>query len=259
MDLSIGLLLTSSGLAFLAIVMGVISLKRGRRSSWTFLFMLASFISQCAFLYVRGELRGECPLGDLGEICVFISWSLSIFYMVIGSAYRVSLLGFFSTPFVVVLCGVAAIPGMMEVAPERVSKESIDAWGELHAALSVLAYGALVLGVIASAMFLVLDKRLKDHDFSGGLFKNLPPVYTLTALSKRLTWVGLGILTGGILSSFGMVHFTFDSPHLWVAIGVWTAYLAFLLWAQFRGMTPRAFAKICALLFFASLVPFVLI
>lgn len=204
-------------------------------------------------------MRGKCPLGDWGEILMFIAWSLTMFYMLIGPTYRISLLGLFSTPLVSILIGVALIPGVLEASPERVGKESIDAWGELHAALSVLSYGALALGMVASIMFLALDKKLKAQQLTGALFRNLPPVFQLTTLSKRLTWVGLIILTAGILSSFKMHNFSSNNLHLWAAVGVWSAYLLFLVWSQVIGMTPRLFAKCCGMLFFASLIPFALI
>lgn len=239
-----------------ATLFGVLSLKQGERSKYTFLFMLAAFVAQCFFLYFRGELRGKCPLGDWGEISVFIAWSLSIFYMVIGPAYRISLLGFFSAPLVSSLCLLALIPGVLETNPTPLEKGKLDPWSEMHAALSVMSYGALALATVASVMFLLLDKKLKAQELKGGLFDNLPPVFQLIAVTKRLLWVGLGILTVGILSSLKMKNVMEHLPHLWAALGVWGAYLVYLLWGQIKGMTPRTFAKICCLLFVLSLAIF---
>jgi len=247
--ISLVLVLVASGL-------GIVMLKNGNRSKATFLLMAGAFVAQSFFLYFRGELRGKCPLGDWAEILVFIAWSLSIFYMVIGPAYRVSLLGFFSAPLVSILCAIALIPGVMEANPERIVKGSIDAWGELHAALAVLSYGAFALGTVSACMFLALDKKLKGQQLSGGLFENLPPVFELVSLTKRLLWVGLIILSAGILSSFKMENVTANNSHLLTAVGVWIAYLIFLLWMKLKGMTPRVFAKICVVLFVVSLIPF---
>ncbi len=176
--------------------------------------------------------------------------------MVIGPAYRVSLLGFFSAPLVALLSGIAVLPGVLDSDVVRVGKDTIDAWGELHAALSVLSYGALSLAAVASVMFLALNKKLKDRQLSGGLFKNLPPVFELISLIKRLVFVGLLILTAGILSSLKMEGMMTHLSHLWAAVGVWVAYALFLSWSQVKGMTPGTFAKICCVLFIASLIPF---
>ena len=259
MDASHWTLMAAAAFAIAAAVNGAISLRQGERSKATFALMFGACIAECAFLYFRGQERGKCPLGDWGEILVFIAWSLSIFYMVIGPTYRVSLLGFFSAPFVGLLCAVALIPGMLEADPVRIDGENIDAWGELHAALSVLSYGALSLAMISAFMFLALNKKLKEHHIQGGLFKNLPPVFSLVQLTKRLLYVGVAILTVGILSSLNMQDALSHLSHLWTAVGVWVAYMIFILWGHFKGMTPKAFAIITVILFFASLIPFGLI
>lgn len=259
MDMVHWILLSICILAGAATGIGAICLWKGKKSRVTFALMSATFIAECAFLYMRGEERGKCPLGDWGEILLFIAWSLNLFYLLIGSTYRVSLLGFFSTPFVMILSAVALVPGVLEPDVVRMDSELIDPWGELHAALAVLSYGALALAMVAAVMFLALDKKLKGKDLRGGLFQSLPPVFELTTLSRRLLWLGLTILSGGIFSSFLMEDFASHASHLWAAIGVWLAYCIFLLWAHFKGMTPRAFAQLCCLLFFGSLIPFALL
>jgi ABC-type uncharacterized transport system permease subunit len=254
-----GTLITSFVFACITAIIGVISLKQGRRSRFTFVLMALAFCAQCGFLYLRGEIRGRCPLGDWGEILVFIAWSLSIFYMVIGPTYRISLLGFFSAPIVAILTLIAMAPGILEKDPLPLGDRKIDPWGELHAALSVLSYGALLLGMVAAKMFLALNMKLKSHHLEGGLFKNLPPVTQLTNLSRRLIWVGIAILTLGILSSLMMNNFSVNNAHLWTAVGVWISYVFFMVWTEIKGLAPRTYARVCVILFFTSLIPFGLI
>jgi len=223
------------------------------RNKYTVYWMVGAFLAQCSFLYVRGELRGKCPLGDWGEILVFMAWSLTIFYLVIGSTYRVSLLGVFTAPLVTLMQVVAAVPGVLTDDPDRVT--SIDPWNEMHAALSVLSYGALALSSIAAVMFLVLNSRIKAHDLTGGVFKNMPAVQSLITLVKRLVWVGFLILTVGILSSFKMDSLNFG-PHFWKAICVWVLYAVYLGWVSIKGMKPGVLAKVCCGLFVVSLFVF---
>jgi len=232
---------------------GVRSLRHGKRSRFTVLWMLGAFVAQCAFLGVRGELRGQCPLGDWGEILVFIAWSLTIFYLVIGPTYRVSLLGVFTAPVVSAMQIAAIVPGMLEKAPEKAAR--VDHWGEMHAALSVLSYGALGLSAIAAVMFLVLNKHLKEHDLRGGVFKNLPAIQPLIELVRRLIFVGFVILTLGVVSSFKMEDLGYGA-HFWAAIGVWVAY-GLLNGVMFiRGMKPRILAKVACVFFVGSLIVF---
>ncbi len=254
--------MTSSLLLFLAslftgtaAVLGWRAVQAGEKYRWTWFWMLLAFSCQCVVLGQRGVLRGHCPLGDLGEILVFLAWSLVIFYFVTGPTYRVSLLGLFSAPVVTVMQLVALIPGVMEVAPPRV--EVLDPWNETHAAMSVLSYGAFALASIAGVMFLVLNQKLKSHQLGlgVGLFRGLPPVRSLVDSVVRLTWAGLVLLTVGIVAGFNIVR-EGANLHLWIAVGVWVAYIILLgVWHAF-GMTPRKMAMSVVVLFVLSLLVF---
>ena len=70
---------------------------------------------------VRGQVRGSCPLHDPGEILAYLAWAVTIFYLVVGSAYRLSLLGVFSAPLVVVL-------QLGALGFGQPAKERYDAW-----------------------------------------------------------------------------------------------------------------------------------
>ena len=64
-----------------------------RPSRWNFLAMITGFVFQTGFLYLRGQAIGRCPLSNLFEVLVFLCWSMVLFYLAIGPAYRLSLLG----------------------------------------------------------------------------------------------------------------------------------------------------------------------
>ncbi len=234
---------------------GMRAVQHGLRSRWTVAWMLFSFVAQCAVLGIRGELRGLCPLGDLGEILVFLAWSITLFYLLIGSTYRLSLLGVFSAPLVSVMLLVAAAPGMMEASPEKAM--SVEPWHEMHAALSVLSYGALGLAAVAGVMFMVLNKKLKHHEMKSGLFRKLPPLSSITASMQRLTGVGVLVLSGGVFCGFLMPREASDSMlHLRAAVAIWLAYCILLVIWKVRGMTPSRMALSVVALFIVSLVVF---
>ncbi|WP_018968814.1 cytochrome c biogenesis protein CcsA [Rubritalea marina] len=238
-----------------ATAMSFRAVRAGKRSRFTVLLMFLSFVAQSMVLSQRGELRGQCPLGDMGEIVVFLAWSMSIFYLIIGSTYRLSLLGLFSAPVVTLSLLVATIPGVFEASPARALV--VEPWYETHAALSVLSYGAFALAAIAGVMFRVLNRRLKMHETNSGLFANMPPVTSLIASMVRLTGVGTLVLTGGVLCAMMMPHETESSwLHFWVAVLVWLAYTALLTIWQVRGMTPSRMASSVVLMFVLSLLVF---
>ena len=224
--------------------------RLGRSAYW---WMLLVFGAQLMALRWRGELRGQCPLGDLGELCLFMAWSLTLFYLVTGTTYRVSLLGFFTAPLVIVLQGVAMLPGSFE--KNVVAADSVDAWREAHTSLSVLSYGALALAAVAGVMFFVLNYRLKAHKFGGGLVHGMPSISRLVQAMARIAMVGWVILTAGIIAGLLMSKREI-SIHLMVATVTWVLY-AVLLGVYFvRGMPGRRLAMGLTALFVLSLVVF---
>ncbi|MGB6220920.1 cytochrome c biogenesis protein CcsA [Haloferula sp.] len=249
-------LIAATLLAVIGGVTGMMSLRHNHRSRWTFPWMAGAFLAQMGFLWLRGEARGACPLIGIGEILAFLAWSLTLFYLVVGPTYRISLLGVFSAPVVVVFQAIALIPGMLDASPEPVP--GTDAWRETHSAMSVLGYGALALAAVAGVMFLVLDRQLKDHHLNSGLFRNLPPVRELLISMERLLWLGMVMLTVGVVAGF-MMGRTGDADHLIAAVVVWSAYVALIVVKQVRGITGRRFSLAVVLLFVVSLSVFAFI
>lgn len=220
--------------------------------------MLASFVCQFVVLGIRGEMRGSCPLGDTGEMLIFSAWAVTMCYLAVGSVFRLSLLGVFTAPLVGFLLSGALIPGMLENNPPHA--DQVDGWREAHAALSVLAYGALGLAAVSAVMYLVLDRQLKGGVSTKGLFRNLPPVRELDLVVHRLLWLGLFLLTFGVISGIVMKT-TGDTAakHLLAATGQWIAYLLLLVISMWRGIPPKRFAIVTVVLFFCSLLIFALL
>ena len=228
-------------------------MRADRQVRAAFYWMVLASGAQFMALGWRGSLRGQCPLGDLGEICLFLAWSLTLFYLVTGSTYRLSLLGVFTAPLVVILQVIALIPGSFA---EGVTKaESVDAWRETHAALSVLSYGALALAAVAGVMFFVLNRRLKSRQLGGGLVQGMPSINRLVEAMARIALVGWLVLTAGIAAGLLMKSDSL-SIHLMVATITWVLY-AVLLGVYFvRGMPGRHLAIGLTSLFILSLFVF---
>src|SRR5690606_21652133 len=79
-------------------VLGTVALLRDRRHSrgWMYAIIILGYLLQTAGLYLRGlEVKG-CPVGNTFEIFQFTAWSAITLYLVIGPAFRLSLLGYFT-------------------------------------------------------------------------------------------------------------------------------------------------------------------
>jgi ABC-type uncharacterized transport system permease subunit len=244
-------LLIISTICFLgAVIRTGIALRAGvfRAGRFNFLAIGAGFVFQTAFLSIRGNALGRCPLTNLFEVFIFLAWSVALIYMLVGPTYRLSLMGAFTAPLVVLLQGFALIAPIDIRHPVKLSANPSL---EFHASVSLMAYGAFALACIAGVMYLVQERQLKTHHLHS-IFYHLPPLTDLFAAITRLLWWGFILYTVGIASGFFTGR---PLPHMQVvaAIAVWLLYAAILQGRYFRRIAPRRVAALCIIGFSAAL------
>src|SRR6266446_7702289 len=74
-----------------------------RPHGFNFFAIALGFVFQSAFLSIRGHALGRCPITNLFEVFIFLAWSLALIYLLIGPAYRLSLMGAFTAPLVLLI------------------------------------------------------------------------------------------------------------------------------------------------------------
>ncbi len=212
-------------------------------SRLNFSAIAAGFLFQTAFLYRRGHSLGRCPLTNMFEVLIFLSWSVVLLYLLIGPAYRLSLLGVFTSPLVFLLQGVALI-APLDAQPIRLPQP--NPWLELHAALSVVACGAFALAGVAGVMYLAQERQLKTHRLRS-IFFHLPPITDLAVVNSRLLLAGFGLFTVGLLAGFAV-----GRPLDWVkglSLCVWLLYGIILQAEKRQRMGPRLVALLSVVAF----------
>jgi HemX protein len=218
------LFLITSTVCFLvafAYTMYALGARVARPSRWNFTVMFTGFILQTAFLYVRGQVVGRCPLTNLFEVLVFLSWSVVLLYFVIGGTYRLSLLGSFTAPLVFLLQTIAQL--LPAASVPAVYKPSAGFWPEMHAAISLIAYGAFALGCVAGVMYLVQERLLKKHQLNS-VYRNLPPIHDLAEAMQRVLIAGLLLLSFGLIAGFLAGNAGEHKAAIVWALGVWVLY-----------------------------------
>lgn len=219
-----------------------------RRVLFNFFAVGLGFIFQTAFLSIRGQQLHRCPITNLFEVIIFVAWSVALFYLVVGPAYRLSLMGAFTAPLVVILQLFALIAPIDRRHPVKLPANS---WLEFHASLSLVAYGAFALACIAGVMYLVQERQLKTHRLHS-VFYHLPPLTDLFAAITRLLWWGFALYTLGLISGFFV-----GEPLPWIqiicAIGVWILYALILQGRYLRWFAPKRVAALCIIGFSAAL------
>lgn len=185
------------------------------------------FVLHTAFLYQRGHAVGRCPLTNLFETQAFAAWAAVLFFLLIGPSYRVSFLGAFTAPLVLIICLTALILPVDVVQAEPLKRSP---WIEFHAAIAILACGAFALAFVTSAMYLFQERQLKTRRLSPS-FLLLPSIEKLDVIHFRLLLMGFAMLTvgmiGGMISYHIVGHWT--TPKIVWAVMVWLVYGALVL------------------------------
>lgn len=221
-----------------------------RPGRWNFFAILTGFALQTGFLYLRGERIGRCPLTSLFEVLIFLGWSMVLFYLLIGPTYRLSLLGAFTAPLVLLFQLIALLA--LEDAPARIGRAP-NAWMELHAAISVVAYGAFALACVAGAMYLTQERQLKTHHIHS-FFYHLPPIRDLAVANGRLILTGLGLLAVGIYAGLMIGGLQSHGVKIAWSIGVWLLYGVIYALSKGHRLSPRRVAWLSVAAFSAVLL-----
>lgn len=244
-----------------AFVYGIITLlmRKPYRRAIVFTLLTVGFIFQTLGLNLRGTEIKACPLGNIFEIAQFIAWSLVLLYFIIGPAFHLRLLGFFTAGLASLLSGTARLVQGWD-SPYPIGIFGGNTWIELHAALAIFSYGIFAIVALVSIMFLIQQHGLKTKQFRG-LYQYLPSIQQLDIIAKRLLIVGVTVLSAALI--FGSI-FWISHPErvpifkLAATCLVWAGYLSVvILRIQKRLVTRRhAIASIALFAFaLASLWP----
>jgi ABC-type uncharacterized transport system permease subunit len=220
-------------------------------SRFNFGAMACGFALQTGFLTLRGHALNACPLTNLFEVLIFLTWSMVLLYFVVGTAYRLSLLGLFTAPLAFLLQAFALL-APLDSPPGPRARAHTHPWLETHAAISIVAYGAFALACVAGIMYLLEERQLKTHRLRG-LFFDLPPIADLAVAIHRLILTGFILLTLGLLSGFFAVRIDWRiewGKVVW-GIGVWLLYGGIL--KADRWTTPRRVAQLSVAAFSVTL------
>jgi HemX protein len=239
------------------VVLGTIALWRERRHSRAVMYAIvaAGYTFQTFGLYLRGlEVKG-CPLGNTFELFQFTAWSAATLYLIIGPAFRLSLLGYFTSLLSATLTLTAlAVPAWD--ATRRIGIFGGNPWIDLHAALALFSYGVFGLLALTSVLYLLRHYSLKNKRI-GGAFTFLPSIRDLDQIGYRLLWAGVAILTVSL--AVGSFHWLRDlssvaSWKLVTTIGVLAAYGTTLALRAAGRLVGQRLSLICALLYLAALI-----
>jgi HemX protein len=207
--------------------------------------LLAGMLLQTKAMFMRGLSLKECPVHNLYEAMTFVDWTIVAVYLVLGLLPRLRYLGAFAAPVVAAIGVFALMPGL-DPAHTGQPLLAANALVSLHAALTLLSYGAFGLSSVAGVMYLTQEHDLKFHKLRA-VFAVMPPIDRLEKITNRLLWAGLVLLTAGLaLIPFlpkiqPDLHAGTDPKIIWSAL-VWGLYGALLILHGRFAQSGRKFA-----------------
>lgn len=235
------------------------ALLRHRRRPRALLFALIGLglVAQTAGLHQRGmsyEPAG-CPLHNTFEIVQFIVWSVTLLYGIVGSAFRVSALGYFTSGLAAVLSVTSLMIGRWD-APASSPVFGGNPWIEVHASLALFAYGAFGTLALTSLMFLLQTFSLKRKHLRG-VFSVLPSIVALESINFRLLLTGLAVLSFSIV--VGGFYYRQDpnsiaGAKLLYSTAVWALYGGVMILRWRRLLVAKSLAWACLALFGLALL-----
>jgi HemX protein len=218
-----------------------------RPRRFNFVAIALGFVFQSVFLYLRGHALGRCPITNLFEVFIFLAWSVALIYLAVGPAYRLSLMGAFTAPLVLLIQTFALLAPIDVRHPARVT---VNPWLEFHASMSMIAYGAFALACVAGIMYLVQERQLKTHQLHS-IFYHLPPLPNLFSAMTRLLWLGFGLYTVGLVSGF-FIGEPLPRVKMICAFAVWIFYGAILQGRHLHRFAPKRIAALSVVAFSAA-------
>jgi ABC-type uncharacterized transport system permease subunit len=209
-----------------------------------YFFLLLGAVCHTLAMFKRGLSFERCPVNNLYEVLVFISWTIVASCLVVGAWPRLRFLSAFASPILLGIGVFALMPALDN--PYGARPEFRTDWPSIHAALILLSCGAFGLGSVAGLMYLTQEHDLKFHK-ARAILSLMPPIQRLERIMGTLLLVGFILLTAGLSLSplllkqrYG-VYFKND-PILLYSIWIWMVYLSMLLLRWRYGQGGRRFA-----------------
>ena len=189
---------------------------------------------------------------DTHETQSFISLLLALAFLFIAWRYKTVSLGVFVLPVCFLLCLIPAFsPGREAFTFPLLHSR----WILLHIALLLAAYAALFLSLLASLLYLVQERRLKQKlpTLSG-----LPPLETSDQIALKSLLFGLPCMTAGLLVGSLIAQATvgasyFRDPKILLAFAMWLAYVAMIYIRRHSGLRGRRAVYLSSFVFLVVL------
>jgi ABC-type uncharacterized transport system permease subunit len=175
-------------------------------------------------------------------------------FLLIWLRYKAVSFGLFALPLAFLLVLFPAI-GLERYA--FVSPIVRSGWIIVHVCALLAAYAALIFSLLASFLYLIQEKRLKDRQ-APSFLAWLPPLETMNQIGHRALVIGfhcmtLGLLIGSLMAQESVGPGYFLDPKVLLSFGMWLLYVAMLLVRRSTGLRGRRAVYLSSLVVLVAL------
>jgi ABC-type uncharacterized transport system permease subunit len=177
---------------------------------------------------------------------------LALAFLLVYWRYKTVALGVFILPICFLL---GLVPAFHPGQQSTVFPIFHTGWIFLHVALLLAAYAALLLSLLASLLYLIQERRLKQKFPT---LPWLPPLETTDQIAQRSLLFGLPCMTAGLLIGSLIAQATvgasyFRDPKILLAFAMWLAYIAMIHIRRIAGLRGRRAVYLSSFVFFVVL------
>lgn len=182
------------------------------------------------------------------EIVSTLALAIVAIFLFIFFIYRTISFGLFALPLAFLLTVVPAI------GPEHYTFSSPlvrNGWIAFHVVTLLAAYAALLFSMLASFLYLIQEKRLKNKDWAKagagarrGFLTWLPPLATMDQIAQSTLVLGFCCMTAGLFAGslvaqekVGIGYFA--DPKILLSFVMWGLYVAILFIRRSTGLRGR--------------------
>ncbi|NYF89853.1 cytochrome c biogenesis protein CcsA [Tunturiibacter empetritectus] len=193
---------------------------------------------------------------DTHETQSFLGLLLALAFLLVYARYRTVSLGIFLLPICFLFCLLPAFHPGQESTTFPILHTG---WIFLHVALLLAAYAALFLSMLASLLYLVQERRLKQKSPT---ISWLPPLETTDQIALKALLFGLPCMTAGLLIGSLIAQATvgasyFRDPKILLAFAMWLVYVAMIHIRRISGLRGRRAVYLSSFVFLVILTVWV--
>jgi ABC-type uncharacterized transport system permease subunit len=193
------------------------------------------------------------PVG-MHEVQSMLALLVVTVFLLVALRYRTLSFGIFALPLSFLLVVVPAL------GPDKYTFSSPvirSDWLFLHITALLTAYAALLFSLLASFLYLIQERRLKDKR-SPGFLDWLPPLDTMDQIAQTTLVLGfcgmtVGLFAGSLIAqeSYGPSYFV--DPKIWLSFVMWGLYVVMLFVRRSTGLRGRRAVYLSSLVFVVML------